>query len=646
MSLRTYAFLILAAALAIPTALFGNSQAERWERASRENNDRRLELASYRLAADVSAFMHAQTLSIEAAARVAGALESWDLAMLQDIIDGVYNPQFFSGVFLADAEGTSVVFSPAKAPGDRAGRSYADRSYYQTVRRERRLVMTELVMGKETRTPLTTIASPIISPRGEWRGLVAGGVRQDNLADLVDSFRERTEADRIVILDGKSSVLLDTSEDLRVLQRVSPGHPFATPGTSVARTLTDEQGVQMRAVPNTVELPGEGWTVWVMSPMKVVDAEANLARASSQQFTVGLIALAFLFALLSSLFFGQQFGRLKSLTRSLGDPEFGAIRPPASPWTPREFEELIRTGYDTIERLQQFGLTNRSLVEELKSKEARILPLATAWEHIDDAIEFTTPDGQIEFRNPPAEVLSQLLVGDIPERCEIFQHPKIDSDDFRDTVHRGETWRGELRVEDVRGEVRRLSVGVTPITDDRGRIHQFVVIRRDVTDQHLQSQSARRNQRLVALGTMAATVAHEINNPLTYIRANLEDLRDQLGDAPDALAEDAGPALVDAIEGTSRVSEIVDRMLSLTRDPRGTRGEPVRSVPPWTTPSRSQDTGSGTRPDCSSSSTRSCGFRSPPPPCSRSSSTSSTTPRTPSTRPPQRTTKSSSAGLD
>jgi C4-dicarboxylate-specific signal transduction histidine kinase len=72
-------------------------------------------------------------------------------------------------------------------------------------------------------------------------------------------------------------------------------------------------------------------------------------------------------------------------------------------------------------------------------------------------------------------------------------------------------------------------------------------------------------ERLVTLGTLAARVAHEVNNPLAYVSANLQVLRD--GDRDD---DPERPQIWDeALEGVSRIAGIVADLKGLARDDSG-----------------------------------------------------------------------------
>lgn len=83
-----------------------------------------------------------------------------------------------------------------------------------------------------------------------------------------------------------------------------------------------------------------------------------------------------------------------------------------------------------------------------------------------------------------------------------------------------------------------------------------------------------RSDRLMLMGTMAATVGHEINNPLSYVHANLDFVAEEFGDLmeDDSVdfpachrCEDVIEALESAREGAERIRGVIDSIQHFTR---------------------------------------------------------------------------------
>jgi PAS domain S-box-containing protein len=116
---------------------------------------------------------------------------------------------------------------------------------------------------------------------------------------------------------------------------------------------------------------------------------------------------------------------------------------------------------------------------------------------------------------------------------------------------------------------------LAPRRDAAGKIDGVVGLSKDVTQVHTLQKTAIQNDRVMALGTLAASVAHEINNPLTYLLGFGDSIDAELGALGDMLNRLDGAALPAARAALARIKEQVTavrsgtaRIAEITRDLR------------------------------------------------------------------------------
>jgi len=130
---------------------------------------------------------------------------------------------------------------------------------------------------------------------------------------------------------------------------------------------------------------------------------------------------------------------------------------------------------------------------------------------------------------------------------------------------RGAAAMARVQREDGSTFVAEAAAAVLPRPDDQPG--GFVTIFRDVTEElEIQTRLAQ-SDRLISVGMLAAGVAHEINNPLTYVLYNVETLVQDLPLVAEALswcrsyiARKLGPATAAHVLG--KVGEMLDQGLS------------------------------------------------------------------------------------
>lgn len=140
-----------------------------------------------------------------------------------------------------------------------------------------------------------------------------------------------------------------------------------------------------------------------------------------------------------------------------------------------------------------------------------------------------------------------------------------------EAIERGAPFEFELRLIRPDGEIRHvLSRGRCDTNFATNRVETVFGIFLDVTDRDRARDQQAREHRLVTTGMLAAGVGHEMNNPLTFVSANIdiviEELQQIAGVSASGRLRGILSRLEDARAGTERLKKIVRGLRAFARE--------------------------------------------------------------------------------
>jgi PAS domain S-box-containing protein len=234
---------------------------------------------------------------------------------------------------------------------------------------------------------------------------------------------------------------------------------------------------------------------------------------------------------------------------------------------------------------------NRARIERSLTEQKRWL--STTLRAIADGVVCVDQRGRITFLNPTAERLTGWTLAEAHGRPwdEVVVLLDEDSRSSRRgplsevlSQRAGVTLPDGTLLRNQDGALYAIEDSAAPIFNEEQELTGAVMVFQDVSDKRQLKRQAELNDRLASLGTLAAGVAHEVNNPLSYIIGNqlfaqgeLSEIEQLLGHIEPTLREQIrervdviAAALRDASSGAERVRSIMSDLKMLGR-PNPTR---------------------------------------------------------------------------
>ena len=175
--------------------------------------------------------------------------------------------------------------------------------------------------------------------------------------------------------------------------------------------------------------------------------------------------------------------------------------------------------------------------ERLDVSRARLFVLRSLHERTVESLSsglLTTDAGlRITFFNPEAERITGRTAASALGR-ELDEVLPGAAALARDAEVGQSRMRARLQLRGAGGESRHLGIAVSILRGEGGEAGGYVAIFQDVTGVVQMEQELRRRERLAGVGELAASIAHEIRNPLAAISGSVELLRSGEGTTGDS----------------------------------------------------------------------------------------------------------------
>ncbi len=231
---------------------------------------------------------------------------------------------------------------------------------------------------------------------------------------------------------------------------------------------------------------------------------------------------------------------------------------------------------------------------------------ATTLRSMADAVVAVNVDAHITFVNPAAEELIGMSSEEAIDRPvqQVLRLLDGQARSVRETpLHTALREARSVMISDVglvnvaTGAVRTIGDNAAPVIDG-DRVLGAVMVFRDVTEEKRGQKQLELADRLASLGTMAAGVAHEVNNPLAVVVSNATFAAEELRRCLDELAagerlpareirerlDEVALALDDVESAGLRIARVVEDLRTFSRPPARTsdRANVIRAVE-WAT---------------------------------------------------------------
>ncbi len=190
--------------------------------------------------------------------------------------------------------------------------------------------------------------------------------------------------------------------------------------------------------------------------------------------------------------------------------------------------------------------------------------LMKAIEHAGESIIITDAEWNIVYANPSFEQTTGWSREEAREqsrsilKCETYNEELYR--DMEKMLHERKTWYGHVVSRRKDGSRFTEDATISPVLDENREVVNFVLVKRDITDELAMEEQYRQAQKMESIGRLSGGVAHDFNNILTIV----EGYMDLLGQVEEH-SEAGNNAIVEVKKAIERASTLTQQLLAFSR---------------------------------------------------------------------------------
>ncbi len=392
--------------------------------------------------------------------------------------------------------------------------------------------------------------------------------------------RVASEADVVyaILLDAEGKVAAHSRHPERVGLPLKGEVGKTAAGTEtllVQETVLKDTGESLYDFAVPVKVEGQRWGT-VRIGLSRRRMEAQISRTRWELGAVAVVALV-LGGLAAALVARRIARPVRRLAEGAAAIARGELNQRIEPTTSDEIGHLAIAFNHMASQLFQERRALEAVNDELRHRFEELADLKSYTDNIlasiTSGIVTLDLDGRVVTLNPAAELLTGLFEAEATGRycTEVFAHTPEVVEVLMETLATRTGMPGfPLTLRWRNGASRPVEMSTAPLRGVDGKNLGVVGVFRDLTHVRELEDQLRRSDRLAALGTLAAGLAHEIKNPLTSLRTFTRLAPRKLED--EHFRETFQKVVPRELE---RINGIVERLLQLAR-PARLQFKPVR----------------------------------------------------------------------